>query len=391
MIEHNFNSQRIHRMVSHGPTVRFGRFFLIGLLWIGCAGPGGLTEPILDTPEHHVYSGFRLIKKARLDDARREFEQALRLRPDYSPAYRGMGLVSGMKGDLKEGFQLMEQARECSENKEQVALAYVGLMRLHAMERNEGWFDAVERNFAQANALAKDLPDAYYAMGLAYSRAYRMGEARASFNRVIEINKSLTSEAREQLDLIETIEAADPSSPEGKRLAFVNPITRAETATLLIHELAVDLIYTGKVLKRTGHIPEKEHPNKDGPVPTDVVHHAVRGDIQRILTLNIRGLRPFEDGTFGPDDCITRAAFAMVMADIVMTLEEDPTLAVGYVGVASPFEDVEKHAAYFNAVMVCKKHGAIMEGKNRFFHPMGTVSGAQALLVIRKLKKEYNL
>ena len=379
------------RMKRRRSTTGFGMFFLAALLLSGCARPGGLTEPMLDTPEHHVYSGFRLVKKDRLDDARREFEQALTLRPNYSPAYRGLGMVYGMTGHLQKGFQFMEKAGESGENKKQVALAHVGLMRLYTMERNEGWFDAVERNFAQANALVMDLPDAHYAMGLAYSRAYRLGEARASFNQVVAINESLTREARKQLDLIKTIESANPTTPIGKTLAFAKAITKAETAGLLIHELAVERIYKENALERTGHVPESRHPKENVPVPTDVASHALRDDILRILALDIEGLRRFEDGAFGPDEEITKAAFATVMADIVMTLEKNPALGVRYAGVASPFEDVKKDAPYFNAVMVCKTHGDIMDGQGRFFHPMGTVSGATALLAIRKLKGEYNL
>jgi tetratricopeptide (TPR) repeat protein len=391
MIEGNADTERVEEMRSHGPKKGFGSVILIGLLFMGCAGPGGLTEPILDTPEHHVYSGFRLIKKARHDDARREFKQALRLRPDYSPAYRGMALAYGMEGDLKKGFRIMEQARQCGENEEQVALAYVGMMRLHVMERGEGWLDSVKKNFAQANVLAADLPDAHYAMGLAYSRAYRLDEARGSFHRVMEINRSMTGEAREQLALIEMIEAADPTSSEGRRLAFVNSVTRAQTARLLVHELPLNLIDTGELLKRNRHGPRKVPAQGEGSVPADVLDHAMREDIERILALDIRGLQPFKDGSFGPDECITRAAFAMVMADMVMTIKKDPALAARYIGSASPFEDVEKHAAYFTAVMVCKNHGGIMDGKSRLFHPMGTLSGAQALLAIRKLKEECHL
>ena len=391
MRDENLNTERMDRMMRQGSAMGFGVFFVVALLLSGCAGPGGLTEPILDTPEHHVYSGFKLLRKARLDDARREFEQALTLRPEYSPAYRGMGLVCGMTGNLQKGFRYMEKAKESGETKEQVALAHVGLMRLHALERNEGWFDAVERNFAKANSLVTDLADAYYVMGLAYCRAYRLGEARASFNQVLAINGSLTREAREQLDLIETTESANPTTPTGKRLAFVNAITKAETASLLIHELAVERIYKDNAPKGTGHVLKSRHPKEDVPVPADVVSHALREDILRILALGITGLQPFEDGTFGPDEDMTRASFAMVVADIVMTLEKNPALETRYADVASPFEDVEKHAPYYSAVMVCKKHGAIMAGKGRFFHPMGTVSGAKALLAIRKLKDEYNL
>jgi hypothetical protein len=372
-------------MSQHRPLEGLGISFLIVLL-MGCAGPGGLTEPILDTPEHHVYSGFRLLKNARLEDARREFERALKLRPGHSPAYRGLGLVYGMTGHFQKGYQLMERAGKEGENEEQRALAHVGLMRLYVMEGKAGWFDAVVRHFDRANALVADLPEAHYVMGLAYSKAYRLGEARASFNQVVAIEESLTREAREKLDLIDSVESVAPTTPLAKRLAFVSAITRSEAAGLLIHELGVERIYADKSVKRTGHRPDFRRPKEDIPVPTDVVSHAMRDDILRILALDIKGLQPFEDGTFGPDEAMTRAAFALVMADIVMTLEEDPAMGARYAADASPFKDVKKEAPYFNAVMICTKHGDIVGGQGLFFHPMGAVSGAEALLAIRKLK-----
>jgi Tfp pilus assembly protein PilF len=379
-------------MRSNGPTMRFGRFLLIGLLlMIGCAGPGGLTESVLDTPEHHVYSGFRLINKARLDDAEREFEHALRLKPNYSPAYRGMGLVYGMKGDFEEAFGFMNQAMECAGTKEQAARTHVGFMRLYTMSEGEGWFEAVEKNFALANKMVTDLPEAHYNMGRAYSRAYRLGEAEACFERVIAINRSLTQEAWEQLELIKTIEAAKPTTPEGRRLAFVNPITRADTAALLVHELPMDRIYAVDSVKGQGKTAEKGRPLRDITVPADIVHHPMREVIEEILRLKIGGLSLLADGSFGPDEYIMRAVFAMVMADIVVAIEKDATLTVRYVGMASPFDDVHESAGYFNAVMICKRHAKIMDGENRLFDPMGTVSGAQALLTIRRLKKKYNL
>jgi predicted Zn finger-like uncharacterized protein len=59
-------------------------------------------------------------------------------------------------------------------------------------------------------------------------------------------------------------------------------------------------------------------------------------------------------------------------------------------GSKSPFPDLRNNLPYFNAVMVVTSRG-IMQAKDLTtgdFAPMGTVSGADALLIIRNLKDE---
>ncbi|MFH1122809.1 MAG: hypothetical protein V1758_04030, partial [Pseudomonadota bacterium] len=43
------------------------------------------------------------------------------------------------------------------------------------------------------------------------------------------------------------------------------------------------------------------------------------------------------------------------------------------------------------AVMTCTMRGGIMEGEDGLFDPTGMLSGADALLIIRKLKRELNI
>ena len=54
-------------------------------------------------------------------------------------------------------------------------------------------------------------------------------------------------------------------------------------------------------------------------------------------------------------------------------------------------KDVGNDVPYFNALMVCTTRGGIMEAKNGIFNPMRNVSGADALLVLRKLKEELEI
>ena len=73
----------------------------MGFLLGGCGPRSGLyPESTLGTPEHHVFNGFALLRMERPEDAQREFEQALRLDPKCSGAYRGIGWIEGQRGRL---------------------------------------------------------------------------------------------------------------------------------------------------------------------------------------------------------------------------------------------------------------------------------------------------
>jgi tetratricopeptide (TPR) repeat protein len=64
----------------------------------------------LDTPVNHVNNGNILLKAGKIDDALREFSRAKKLDPNYSPAYVGLGLVYGIKGDEETSAMYMKKA-----------------------------------------------------------------------------------------------------------------------------------------------------------------------------------------------------------------------------------------------------------------------------------------
>lgn len=371
-------------MKRYEPIAILGSFITIVsflLLLGGCSLEPRPPESFLDTPEHHVFNGFKLIKRGWLDDAQREFEIALQFSPKYSPAHRGMGLVYGMKKQFHPAFKFMQHAKDYAEKKEDKALAFTGFMRLYTMEKEKGWLEKVEENFDGAKTIKDDLPDAYYYMGIAYKYGYRFNESDNAFKKVLEINSEYSEEAEQQLRIIQKIKKAMPESPFARRLAVVDHITRADVAALFIHELKLDQIYKKKRDSKKGY----------GSLPPDVRNHPLRNDVARILKMDIQGLRPFPDGNFGPDDYITRAGYAIMISDIIAIIKDDPSLTTRYLGWKSPFKDVRNDAPYFNAIIVCATMGEIMEARHGIFNPMGKVSGADALLIIRKLKEKFKI
>lgn len=362
-----------------------GRTLVLTALWLGfmlnACGPrsGGYPYSQLGTPEQHVYNGFAFLKKERLTDAQREFEQALALDPQSSQAFRGMGLAAGKKGDFTHAFGFMEKARQGAEGRMEQALAEVGTMALNRMERKEGWLSRVRQGFHRAVSLEEDLPEAYFELGVAYKYAYRFPEAEAALNKVLKINTLLVHESEEELNLLEKIEKAAPKSGLGKELVLVSGITRGETAALTVRETQLlEALPRGVAQGDTAPVPV---------VPPDVASHPMKKDILEVLHSNIRGFSTLYDGSFGADQPMTRAAFATIMANILVRATGKPDLYEKYAGLDSPFLDVRGSSPHFASIVICSEWAGIMEGWGGYFHPMETISGVDALLVLREAEK----
>jgi tetratricopeptide (TPR) repeat protein len=163
---------------------------------------------MLDTPEHHVLSGMRLLEKGKLFDAEREFVYASELDHTYSQAYRGLGLVMGFKGDFDDAFNNMSKAEDMASSKEEQVLVYVGYMRLYTQQKSKDWLKDVEKRFLKARELLRDLPeipDLYYHMGIAYKDACKLSDAEEAFKKVLAINKTYVVEADHQLTVVQTM------------------------------------------------------------------------------------------------------------------------------------------------------------------------------------------
>lgn len=361
-----------------------GVAFAGAIMVTGCA-PKAMRQPTgsLDTPQHHVFSGNKLLQAGQWDEAGREFNLALELDPKHAPAHQGLGLALGFKGDFKAGFQAMGDAKWYAHDKQEEAMAFVGYMRLYTMQKEKGWLENVENACISALSKVEDMPDAPYYLGIAYKEAYEFPKADKQFKKVLSINKTLVAEADRELKLVQKIERAMPGTDAGKKMALQEKISRADCAAIFVHELRVDKIYEK----------EKEAVATLKAIPKDVTDHALRTDIEAILRIGMRGLEVFPDGNFRPDDLITRAAYAMMIEDMIATATHDPQLSTRHIGQPSPFPDVRSDAASFNAVMVCTTRG-IMEPADVLkgqFKPEGPITGADALLVIRKLREELRV
>ena len=178
-------------------------FFLS--LTLSCATGTYRTLGLLDTPGQHVRSGFTLVQKKYLTDAEREFSAALQLDPSFAEAHRGLGIVYLMGGRYGEASDALENALKYTSSDRVTALVHVAFIRLHTGWKGENWAYEAADSFVKAIVHARNLPDAYYYMGMAFKANGDFALAAKAFERVLEMNSHLSAEAEWSLNEVRRI------------------------------------------------------------------------------------------------------------------------------------------------------------------------------------------
>lgn len=383
---------------------------MIFLLVISCAPKGRAPVSQLDTPDHHFAVGMKLLNQEKFGNAQREFELALELDPKYAKAHAGVGLARAYQADYKGGFAALDKAWSFANTDEERLFIHIGYIRINTLSHaycmqvgtvckrvDKDWLDVSRGEFDKALQIDPASSAAYYYMGLCYKAALDVGQASQMFSKVLDLKKEYISEADQQWNLMQKIQRAMPGSITGKQIAFVEKITRADAAALFMEELKIDTLYRKRTLKTfdTGFKnPEKAAVKpKAAALPADIVNHPLKADIEGMIEIGVRGLEVYPDGLFRPNDLVERAAYAMMIEDILIKVSGDSGLATRFIGSPSPFPDLRSDLPYFNAVMVVTTRqimGAqdIASGE---FVPMGPVPGADALLIIRKIREALKI
>ncbi|MDD5170051.1 MAG: S-layer homology domain-containing protein [Syntrophales bacterium] len=382
--------------------------FIAAVLLVVSCGPKALKPTSeMDTPEHHFFTGMKFLEQSQYPSAQAEFGRAIELAPKFSRAYAGLGLVKAYQGDFKAAFEQMEKAWDYAKSKEEKVFVHIGYMRVNTLskatcakigtdcEQDSSWLDKTKGEFKNAIDLDPKSSAAYYYMGMAYKVALDFVKAGEMFTKVLELKGDLTNEADIQWKIVQDIQRAMPGTITGKKIALLEKISRADAAALFMEELKIDVLYKKRTLKTfdtSFKTPEKskEEAAKAPITASDIAGNPLKADIEGILRLGVRGLENNPDGTFGPNEFVNRATYAMMIEDILIKVSGDNSLATKYIGTTSTFPDLRSDLPYFNAVMVVTSRG-VMQAKSLStgeFAPMDTVSGAEALLIIKKFREE---
>ena len=377
------------------------------LLIVSCGTKARQPVSVLDTPEHHVFTGMKLIDQEKYQDAEREFKLALELNDKYSRAFTGMGLAKAYQQNYVAAFEQLEKAWDTAKASDEQLAVHIGYIRVNTLskaacmkigvdcEQDTRWLKKCVGSYEDAVKLDPSSSAAPYFMGLAYKTALDYGRAGFMFAKVLEIRKDYVGQANAQWNLVQKIQRAMPGTVTGKKIALLESISRADAAALFMEELKIDVLYKKRTPKTfdTSFKDTDKAARSAGPSPLtaqDIANHPLKADIEKILEIGVRGLEINPQGNFGPADALNRAEYALMLEDILIKVTGDNALATKFIGSTSPFPDLRSDLPYFNAVMVVTSRGIMeaMDITTGEFAPLKPVPGADALLIIRKIKEE---
>jgi tetratricopeptide (TPR) repeat protein len=163
----------------------------------------------------HNQLGGTFYQKGELDNAIRQYHEAIHLKPDYPQAYNNLGMALNAQGHIDDAVSQFEQALRLDQNYAEahnnLGIAFLqqnrtddairqfkealrlqpGLAQAHynlgAALGNKGQIDDVLHEFQEAVRLQPDYPNAHYQLGLALARSGQPAEAVRQYQEAISL------------------------------------------------------------------------------------------------------------------------------------------------------------------------------------------------------------
>jgi tetratricopeptide (TPR) repeat protein len=155
---------------------------------VACGAP--VTPTPVPTPaasptpsaSEHLNRGADYADQGQLDQAIAEYQEAIRLDPDYAEAHYNLGLAYHKQGKLDDAIAEYKEAIRIDPS---MADAHVNLGVAYA---DQGKLDEAIAAYREALRINPDLGDAHLNLGLAYHDQGRWDEAISEYKEVIRIN-----------------------------------------------------------------------------------------------------------------------------------------------------------------------------------------------------------
>jgi hypothetical protein len=77
------------------------------------------------------------LARGKIDAAYNEFVRAKNLDQGYGPAYLGIALIQGHRGDVDAGFETLTKARKMAATPEEIKLVNQGYQQLEQIRLNQ--------------------------------------------------------------------------------------------------------------------------------------------------------------------------------------------------------------------------------------------------------------
>ncbi|MDP7060746.1 MAG: S-layer homology domain-containing protein, partial [Candidatus Marinimicrobia bacterium] len=320
----------------------------------GC-GPKATSQSNVDTPESHYRAGMRYLEDKEYNSAIQEFNRSIALDKKFALGWAGLGLATGLNGDLKQGLKQMDKGLDLGKKNADVHVLAGRLWIAHRGEYKK-WHKKAVKEFENALDRDKRHEGAQYYMGEAHFYNYDIAGAEAQFRLVIDLNGDYSGKADSMWELSDKINRAKPGTAAGKKVALVFEITRADLAALFVEELKLTEIFNNIEPSSGNQFVSPTDASRQGSsaLPPDVRGHWAEGWIRDALNLGV--MEAQGDGNFHPEETVKRLDFAMAVARMLVAISGDPGLETRYFGEPqSRFSDVSSTHPAYSAMALCSE------------------------------------
>ena len=329
---------------------------------------------------NYVLKGDAHLFEGNIHQAYRYYTKALTDDPDNIPASIGLA-----KCYLKENKSEIAYSSLCRMEKLTISSQYAP----------EFCFLMIKANISQTNNIdnigLKKIEDAYYCalptyrknpelyynMGVLYKKFLQYNRAKTFFSKAASFNNKYADISFNQINQVIKLEKCK-NCEYHQKLPLKNQITRADTAYILYHELHL----TSLLRNLTKYNMVKN--------VKDIDNHPFKNEIKAILIANLSGLSLFNGKNYQPEMPLIRGEFAQILYEIVNRVSPQIIEALKHKKMKTLISDIRKGHIFYNSVNFCTKHLIMKPQETGEFEPYASVSGAEAMMSIRTIKKFFN-
>jgi tetratricopeptide (TPR) repeat protein len=291
----------------------------------------------------------------------------------------GLASVKAYQKDKEAAWAKIKEAEGLIKTENDKADVYEGKIHLVYLLFTPEMLPTAEEAFKQTMDIKPGHALACFYMALIYEKAFLFDKALSLLNRVLKTENPFVLRAYNEIDKITKIKKAQPITNIGKEIGLKNVITKADMAALLVHELHLSqLIEVSPNNLLTGK---------------DILGEHFAKEIIAIIPLEIRELSATVDAYFDPEQKITKASLCEILEDILVRLTGNKDLRHRFKQVRSPYKDLDTKAPCYNACILGLVKGFILpqDRLNKLFGTLSAVSGADALLALKRLREEARI
>jgi hypothetical protein len=362
---------------------RFG-FFLGCLVLASCARQprsGQETGGISPAAEYQI--GATYLQQGDWERAAVSFNRAVKADPNFAEGYAGLAYILAIRTQYDKAIEYANLA--VKKNNRSVP-AQITKGRVYTMIQPSQWFDAAMRALNAALELAPGNQEAMFYKAEALFQHDNLAEAAELLTGLVRLGGEYHQQAAERLEYINARQKAAPQTSAGEQISNLSVITRADLASLLMQELALQRMINRRNPDMTSSSKQAAHSPSAGIDITDIHGLAAEQDIRAVVRLG--AMNVFADRTFRPNEKVLRVNLAMTLQQVIILATGNRTLDTAYIGTPSSFSDVKPSHYAYNAICLVTEKGIMQANAlTGQFNPSASVNGLDALVAIRRIQQ----